>query len=237
MAPGIKSVLSGSTRPCRSSLASFSSYSNQQQPPPLMAYPSYSIYGENGLLGMKLLSPRFKISSTNVMTLPPKERGRIMFEWIPKDANGRLNVDKTAAMRFALSAEEIGLLLDQLPENGVSFYRKSRQFDSEYMLDVEPGQPGTQTDPDKVCHVTPGEAGLVTFLCDFELNGEGGQLPPPGEASAQGPMQITAQAGEFQVMREILRSSIPQLVGWQQMTQIAMQRAFDRSLAESTGQY
>ena len=90
--------------------------------------------------------------------------------------------------------------------------------------------------------ITPREAGCVSFTIDFELNGVGGQSPnaPPvvdGEDSVSTPerpatttpLEVVVQLGEFQVMRELMRTSIPVLTGWSTMVDIAMQRTMDQA--------
>ena len=134
-------------------------------------------------------------------------------------------------MRFALSAEEIGYLLHQLPENNVQFSRKTpMQRDPSAPLQAgEQDQTASENEPIKVFRMTPGEAGTVEFSVDYELNGQGGQQPSAGDTGT-GPMAVTAELGEFQVIREIMRTTIPQLIGWSTMTDILMQRQFDYTL-------
>eukprot|EP00527_Entomoneis_sp_CCMP2396_P008401 CAMPEP_0198147714 /NCGR_PEP_ID=MMETSP1443-20131203/37414_1 /TAXON_ID=186043 /ORGANISM="Entomoneis sp., Strain CCMP2396" /LENGTH=254 /DNA_ID=CAMNT_0043812161 /DNA_START=166 /DNA_END=930 /DNA_ORIENTATION=+ len=190
------------------------------------AYPSYSVATENVIFSLKLMLPQYRVVN-NVVSLNPPQRGRVLLEWIPRDAMGKLIRDKEAAARFALSAEEVGLLLDQIPNNTVEFFRKPRVQGIEYNNVVD-DDVSENTTPEKALRVIPGDAGLVTFKCDFELNGIGGQKSMSGET--HGPMEATVQLGEFIVMREIMRSAIPLLVGWETMTKIAMDRTLENAI-------
>mmetsp|Transcript_25484 Transcript_25484/g.59793 ORF Transcript_25484/g.59793 Transcript_25484/m.59793 type:complete len:205 (-) Transcript_25484:153-767(-) len=175
---------------------------------------------------MKLLTPKFEITR-NTLTLPPRSRGRLLLEWTPRDNEGRIIQDQEAKMSFALSAEEAGLVLDQLPENPVEIRRAPQQNP---MLTQDPDAVDANQPPqqiDKVCRITPKEAGLVEFKCDFELDGVGAQRPAYGDKSAQGPMAVSVQAGEFQVMREIMRTSLPILVGWQTMVGLSLENFYN----------
>jgi hypothetical protein len=125
-------------------------------------------------------------------------------------------------------------MLDQLPSNIVEFSRRPAT------LTGQPEFGGNTTDvPDKVLRITPGEGGSVSFLIDHELNGVS-VAPPASKVSGTafsavtsetsstitttGPLVVVAQLGEFIVIRELLRSSIPILVGWNTMVEIAMQQ-------------
>jgi hypothetical protein len=82
--------------------------------------------------------------------------------------------------------------------------------------------------PDKVLRMTPGDGGIISFKIDYEKNGVGGQSPAYGGGEhASGPLEVTAQLGEVQVVREIMRSSIPALVGWTTMLEVAMRKSLE----------
>jgi hypothetical protein len=133
-------------------------------------------------------------------------------------------VNRDSQLRFGLSPEEVGLILDQLPNHPVELARR-----------VPPGGENGQGSmgvmiedtPDKVLRITPGAGGSVSFRIDYEKDGVGGQIPAYGEDHAAGPLEVTAQLGEVQVVREIIRSSIPVLVGWNTMLEVAMQKSMD----------
>ena len=62
-------------------------------------------------------------------------------------------------MRFALSVEEVGLFVNQLPDNPVKIAR------------------GLPEDIDKVFSAVPGDLGSVRFEIDLVKDGVGGQEP------------------------------------------------------------
>jgi hypothetical protein len=133
-------------------------------------------------------------------------------------------------------------MLDQLPANIVEFSRRAQTPMTGGAQQSEFGSISTSTTadvPDKVLRITPGEGGSVSFLIDHELNGVSVPPPPPlsndsavvsassSSSTVTGPMEVVTQLGEFAVIKELLRSSIPVLVGWNTMVEIAMQRSFE----------
>jgi hypothetical protein len=165
--------------------------------------------------------------------------------------SGKLSREKESQLRFGLSAEEVGLMLDQLPANIVEFSRRpptttgyaGATQQSEFGA-IAATNTNTADMPDKVFRITPGEGGSVSFLIDHELNGV--SVPPPSSTASvsndyavvsasssttttttSGPLEVVVQLGEFAVIKELLRSSIPVLVGWNTMVEIAMQRSFE----------
>jgi hypothetical protein len=111
-------------------------------------------------------------------------------------------------VRFGLSPEEVGFMLHQLPENAVEFVRTTPSDTAEPL-------------PEKVFKVTPGEAGQFSFAVDFEKAGVGGQVVGTADA-ALGPLEVVVQLGEYQVIRELMQSSIPALTGWSTQMSLAM---------------
>lgn len=73
--------------------------------------------------------------------------------------------------------------------------------------------------PMKVLRIVPGSAGQVTYKVDYELNGVGGQASPTSSETT--PLSVTLQLGEQVVVSELLRTSIPTLVGWSVLGQVA----------------
>lgn len=137
---------------------------------------------------------------------------------------GKLVLDKAEQAKFALSVEEIGLCLDQLPHHPVELFRKAYVSpEQQEAADVT----GTANLPEKVCRLIPGEAGMVTLSCDFELDGQGGQQGPNGELHRK--KEAILQLGEFMVVKEIMRDSILFLSGWSTQSQIAMDRVVENS--------
>ncbi|CAB9509446.1 expressed unknown protein [Seminavis robusta] len=112
---------------------------------------------------MKAMMPAFRLKS-NFLTIEPGKRGRILLEWIPRSADGRHAFDNT--IRFALSVEECGLVLDQLGKNNNVLLT----------CRVPPSEESSMEDvPDKVLQIIAGQGGMANFKVDFELGGVGGQ--------------------------------------------------------------
>ena len=137
---------------------------------------------------------------------------------------GRTNRD--GAIRFALSPEECGLVLDQIPKNQEVVLLRRLTSDTGEQL------------PEKVLHITPGQGGMVSFKCDFELDGVGGQQAggnqPP---EVVGPLEVVCQAGEVQVMLSLMQHSIPELVGWKTQLEVAMQNAIGIAKSQASSSY
>ena len=84
---------------------------------------------------------------------------------------------------------------------------------------------------DKVFRVTKHEAGAVEFQIDYETEGLGGKSPtdrPDLEGIA--PLGIVIQRGEYVVIRELMRNSIPTLTNWDFMLKIHV----EASIAEAS---
>jgi len=183
----------------------------------LRAFPEYSIYGPDCLLSVKVIFPTFQLlPKSNILSSEGRSNGRILLEWLPRLPTGKLDTD--SKLRFALNPEECGLLIDQLPNNPIELTRLPSMENS------------TESTPLKVFRASPAEGGAVNFLVDFELNGVGGQSPTTSVAGSLppvGPLQITAQRGEYIVLQEIVRSSIPTLVMWDLKMQLAQEARID----------
>jgi hypothetical protein len=140
-------------------------------------------------------------------------------------------VNRDSQLRFGLSPEEVGLILDQIPNHPVELARRVPPAGENG--GVAYGGGSNDDMPDKVLRITPGPGGSVSFRIDYEKDGVGGQSPAYGEEHASGPLEVTAQLGEVQVVREIIRTSIPALVGWTTMLEVAMRKSIED--ARSTG--
>lgn len=131
-------------------------------------------------------------------------------------------------IRFALSPEECGLLVDQLPKNQkVEFLRRTQQY-NDFPED------GDGPSPDKVLHITPGQAGMVSFKVDFEKDGVGGYGASGNNmpADVAGPLEVVVQTGEYQVIHSLIQTSLPHLVGWTTMMELALSRSVSDSLQQ-----
>ena len=109
----------------RTIFRSLSFYQQQQQSRQsnvLRATPQYSVFGENCLLALKVLPPELRLlHKSNTLVTDNRKKGRILFEWVPRLADGSISRD--TSLRFALSPEEIGLVLYQLPQHEISISR------------------------------------------------------------------------------------------------------------------
>jgi hypothetical protein len=115
-------------------------------------------------------------------------------------------------------------LLNQLPDNEVEFVRR-----------IPAETPGTTAAdmPEKVLRITPGEGGQFAFKIDYIKDNVGGQSV--GGAEPLGPLEVVAQLGEYVVLRELMKISIPSLIGWDVQTNLAMQNAMNLALQGGGG--
>ena len=223
----------------------------------MKAFPQYSVFGENCMLSIKIMAPSFRLLKNNSLVIDSNKKGRILLEWTPRTADGTssltlnqtrgslLEVDlsnyhfcslfatggftRDNQIRFGLSPEELGLMLDQLPEHPVEFVRRAPKAD-EYSMSGSVSSDMAE----KVLRITPGESGMVSYKIDFEKDGVGGQTPAFAEV-ALGPLEVVTQLGEHQVMMEIMRYSIPVLTGWSTMLETAMKRSVDEARGMGQG--
>jgi hypothetical protein len=139
----------------------------------LKAYPQYAVHGMT-FLAMKLIPPTFKVVKNNILNVDNARKGRILFEFTPRGKDGKY--DWTQSIRLALSAEEIGLLVNQLPHYKVEFSRVSS-----IRGDEPHSTTGSPDSPEKVLTVEPGELGVINFTIDYVKDGVGGQPSGPGQ--------------------------------------------------------
>jgi hypothetical protein len=138
----------------------------------LRSFPQYQIYGETAMVSMKTILPSFKVQKSDILSLDNTRKGRMLLEFTPRGPDGKYVW--TASIKFGLSVEELGLLVNQLPHYKVEFCR------------VQSSPQQGISEPDKVLTVEPGELGTVSFTIDYILNGVGGQAPPMSEGSQKG---------------------------------------------------
>lgn len=164
------------TAPASPLVKSFSTYSGSDYGNEgLKAYPQYGVHGMTYLV-MKVMPPGFKVVKNNILNLDTTRKGRMLFEFTPRGADGRYAW--TERVRFALSPEEMGLLVNQLPHYKVEFSRVQSvrgEGDDPYGTAITPDA------PEKVLTVEPGELGAINFTIDYVKDGVGGQLPGPGQ--------------------------------------------------------
>lgn len=101
-------------------------------------------------------------------------------------------------------------MLDQLPHHDVEFIRSIPPYSG--------GPAAAVGSPDKIFRASPGPGGTVTFRVEFDQEGAADQ------SNGEVPLEVTVQLGEFTVMKELLRTSVPILIGWSTLIEFAVQR-------------
>ena len=145
-------------------------------------------------------------------------------------------------LAVALSVEEVGLLVNQLPSFPVEIARDGPRPGTEGTGNNEYGmqkQQGAEISdaPDKVLSFTPGEGATVTVKIDFVKDGVGGQLSAAEPNSSRAPMSVLCHAGEFEVIRTLLQSSIPHLIGWDTMVTVGVNDSLQKGGSGNDGGY
>ena len=64
------------------------SFSTVEVPPNMRTFPQYTVYGETTMLSLKLILPTFRVKK-NVLGVDAGKRGRVVLEWVPRDADGK----------------------------------------------------------------------------------------------------------------------------------------------------
>jgi hypothetical protein len=64
------------------------SFSTFSAPLELRTFPQYSVYGETTMFSLKLNLPTFVVRK-NVLGVETNQRGRVLFEWVPREADGK----------------------------------------------------------------------------------------------------------------------------------------------------
>lgn len=146
------------------------------------AYPQYAVHGEAHMLSIKMIAPGYRLVKGEALVVDNARKGRMLFEFTPRGGNGNyLWQDQT---RFALSAEEVGLVCNQLPQFPVELSRLPNTS--------APGEDGdmfaavSNDMPDKVLKIAPAEGASVSFSIDFVRDGVGGQSPGVGQGGVSG---------------------------------------------------
>eukprot|EP00551_Chaetoceros_affinis_P001425 CAMPEP_0203641468 /NCGR_PEP_ID=MMETSP0088-20131115/6781_1 /ASSEMBLY_ACC=CAM_ASM_001087 /TAXON_ID=426623 /ORGANISM="Chaetoceros affinis, Strain CCMP159" /LENGTH=181 /DNA_ID=CAMNT_0050496921 /DNA_START=257 /DNA_END=802 /DNA_ORIENTATION=- len=175
---------------------------------------------------MKPMIPKFKTSGQDGNIINLSERGRMMFQFSPTSSSG---IKWNENITFALSAEELGLLVSQLPYHPVTFVRELTSRQGSAFNDEKYDIVSDDDSVMKTFIVTPIEGASVHFEIDFKKNGIGGQMPPANSAErANGlsaPMRVVLQAGEWEVLKSLAQESIPYLLGWRKLMDIAIEDA------------
>lgn len=153
-------------------------------------------------------------------------RGKLVLEFVPRNNTGA-GFTWNAKQMFSLSVEEVGLCLSQLPNNPVELSHQT--YDNG---NASSGVTQLAGDPvEKVMTIEPGEGASLTFKLDYMKGGIGGQTPPGTEGLPNTPIEITIQAGEFEVIKSICQTSIPYLLGWNTTMDIASAFAISKGVS------
>lgn len=92
----------------------------------------------------------------------------------------------------------------------------------------------TEEIPDKILRISP-EYDSVSFVFDYELHGVGGQSPDGGQSEAPGPLRVVAGSGEFVVLQELMKETIPTLIGWPHMMDISLVNKVEAAQRDAIG--
>ena len=180
-------------------LSQFLSFSSRPRPSP-KGLPEYKIYGEQAVLKFAPIFPTFKYGR-NGDSLFVAKVGRLMVEFTPRSSEGFFINEQR--LFFAMSPEEVGLAVSQLPGSPVKL---QRSFNT--------------TLPLKVLNIQPSDGESVMFnlqLCDHI---SGSVLAPGTDGNEVTEASMRLQAGEFAVLRSVMENLIPTLIGWNVLSEM-----------------
>eukprot|EP00571_Detonula_confervacea_P017319 CAMPEP_0172297456 /NCGR_PEP_ID=MMETSP1058-20130122/473_1 /TAXON_ID=83371 /ORGANISM="Detonula confervacea, Strain CCMP 353" /LENGTH=287 /DNA_ID=CAMNT_0013006613 /DNA_START=50 /DNA_END=913 /DNA_ORIENTATION=+ len=200
---------------------------------PRRGFPQYTIFGPDSALSVRAVLPQFKRAGNDGVSVD--RRGKLVLEFIPRNNTGAgfSWQDKTL---FSLSVEEVGLVLSQLPGNSMELSHPTYNASSPNDGYGGDGQDTNVTQlsgevVEKVMTVEPGEGATLTFKVDYMKGGVGGQTPPGMEGLPTTPLEVTIQAGEFEVLKSICQTSIPYILGWNTCMDIASAAAISKGVS------
>eukprot|EP00986_Skeletonema_menzelii_P012103 scaffold6464_cov145-Skeletonema_menzelii.AAC.12 len=202
---------------------------------PRRGFPQYTVFGPDSALSIRAVLPQFRRAGTDGVSV--ERRGKLVFEFVPRNASGA-GFAWTEKTLFSLSVEEVGLLLSQLPGNGVEL---SHSMNYGVGSDDESSDGVMQQSGDlveKVLTIEPGDGATLNFKIDYMKNGVGGQSPPQFDhAIPTTPLEVTLQAGEFEVIKSIFQTSIPYILGWNTTMDIASAAAMSKGMSGGGNHY
>lgn len=154
----------------------------------------------------------------------------MLLEFAPMNGGNQLGFQWDEKIGFALSVEEIGLLISQLPHYGVTLSRKlgGDQTSGFNGASYDLVSSTTNESIEKVLTATPGDGATIIFRVDYMKDGVGGQLPPASatnEGSRSAPLEVAIEAGEWEVVLSLFRESLPYFCGWNKMMDIGIANA------------
>jgi hypothetical protein len=130
------------------------------------------------MLSVKMIVPGYRLIKGEALVVDNARKGRMLLEFTPRASDG--NYMWNDQTRFALSAEEVGLVCNQLPQFPVELCR-SPNASAPGEEATDPFAAITNDMPDKVLKITPAEGASVSILIDFVRDGIGGQSPGLGQ--------------------------------------------------------
>jgi hypothetical protein len=142
------------------------------------AYPQYSVHGESHMMSLKMIVPGYRLIKGESLVVDNKRKGRMLLEFTPRGSDGQYTWNDQT--RFALSAEEVGLFCNQLPQFPVELSR-SPNSSAPGEEATDPFAAMSNDMPDKVMKIAPAQGASVSFLIDFVKDGIGGQSPDLGQ--------------------------------------------------------
>jgi len=96
------------------------------------------------------------------------------------------------------------------------------------------GSSNSRSFGEKIMRLTPSDGGVVSFRVEAS---DGATTDSITSDDGKQALQVDIQLGEFEVIREIMRSSIPLLVGWTTQATIAVQKNVDDAVNQAGGGY
>jgi len=184
------------------------------------AFPQYCVNGESALLCFKPIMPEFKPAGKDGIAL--QNTGRMLLAFTPITP-GRHGFLWDEQIFFGLSVEEIGMLISHVPHQPLKLSRNlGKDWNNETVTnDGKYDSVSTNESGRKVLSVTPGEY-AINFSIDYLEDGMNAQAQIETEKGASFvPMEVAMKAGEWEVTKSILKESIPYLLGWNYMMDIA----------------
>jgi len=211
------------------------------------AFPSYTIWGHTAALVLKPLPPQFKIAQPSG-GLVLAQKGKIALELVPKSNTTSNTYQQHAwkqAIRYMLSPEDVGVILNALPSQEVELSTRVSMNDDDISMDYNnqsvsasstsssyPSMTNQDSIIERVLKLSPAPSGAaIQVSIDFIKDGIGGVLLPHHlqkygtPAGNIHPLQVDMQTGEWILVKSLLEYSIPYLLGWSDMVPLNNQNS------------
>jgi len=189
------------------------------------ANPEYRIYGETCLLSFKALVPTFKgVGQSNKLVV--NKPGRMLLEFVPRLSGNNYGFSYSDRQAIALSPEELGLVLSQIPKNlSVRIFRdgSSRSYNSG---GYSSGGQGTF---DKILTISPSSTGSGSVSFGLTPIDEHGRSIEDNQHGIPPPMEVEVQAGEYEIVKSICNSSLTSLNGFDALLKCEMDYALQQA--------